>query len=172
MNKQDLTLLTDLYELTMMQGYYKKGQHETVVFDVFYRHNPCGKIGDAFKLMKVAGAYWRGDSSKEMLQRIYATAWADKKDLKAHLDMLQEAAKRDHRKLGRDMDLFHFEPEYAPGAVFWHDKGFKIYRKLIDYMRHRQDNNGYIEVATPRIMDRCLWETSGHWDKYLSLIHI
>ena len=125
-----------------------------------------GKVGDAFKLMKVAGAYWRGDSNKEMLQRIYATAWADKKDLKAYLDMLEEAAKRDHRKLGRDMDLFHFEPEYAPGAVFWHDKGFKIYRKLIDYMRHRQDNNGYIEVATPRIMDRCLWETSGHWEKY------
>lgn len=125
-----------------------------------------GKVGDAFKLMKVAGAYWRGDSSKEMLQRIYATAWADKKDLKAYLDMLEEAAKRDHRKLGKDMDLFHFEPEYAPGAVFWHDKGYKIYRKLIEYMRHRQENNGYIEVATPRIMDRCLWETSGHWEKY------
>ena len=125
-----------------------------------------GKVGDAFKLMKVAGAYWRGDSTKEMLQRIYATAWADKKDLKAYLDMLEEAAKRDHRKLGRDMDLFHFEPEYAPGAVFWHDKGYKIYRKLIEYMRHRQENNGYIEVATPRIMDRCLWETSGHWEKY------
>ncbi len=125
-----------------------------------------GKIGDAFKLMKVAGAYWRGDSTKEMLQRIYATAWADKKDLKAYLDMMEEAAKRDHRKLGREMDLFHFEPEYAPGAVFWHDKGYKIYRKLIEYMRRRQENNGYIEVATPRIMDRCLWETSGHWDKY------
>ncbi|MBE6444199.1 MAG: threonine--tRNA ligase [Alphaproteobacteria bacterium] len=125
-----------------------------------------GKVGDAFKLMKVAGAYWRGDSSKEMLQRIYATAWADKKDLKAYLEMLEEAAKRDHRKLGRDMDLFHFEPEYAPGAVFWHDKGYKIYRRLIEYMRKRQDNNGYIEVATPRIMDRCLWETSGHWEKY------
>ena len=125
-----------------------------------------GKVGDAFKLMKVAGAYWRGDSSKEMLQRIYATAWADKKDLKAYLDMMEEAAKRDHRKLGREMDLFHFEPEYAPGAVFWHDKGFKIYRKLIEYMRRRQENNGYVEVATPRIMDRCLWETSGHWDKY------
>ncbi len=125
-----------------------------------------GKVGDAFKLMKVAGAYWRGDSTKEMLQRIYATAWADKKDLKAYLEMLEEAAKRDHRKLGRDMDLFHFEPEYAPGAVFWHDKGYKIYRKLIEYMRKRQDNNGYVEVATPRIMDRCLWETSGHWEKY------
>ncbi len=125
-----------------------------------------GKIGDAFKLMKVAGAYWRGDSTKEMLQRIYATAWASKKDLDEYLKMLEEAEKRDHRKLGKEMDLFHFEPEYAPGAVFWHDKGYKIYRKLIEYMRRRQENNGYVEVATPRIMDRCLWETSGHWDKY------
>ena len=125
-----------------------------------------GKVGDAFKLMKVAGAYWRGDSTKEMLQRIYATAWADKKDLKAYLDMLEEAAKRDHRKLGKEMDLFHFEPEYAPGAVFWHDKGYRIYRKLIEYMRNRQEHNGYIEVSTPRVMDRCLWETSGHWEKY------
>lgn len=125
-----------------------------------------GKIGDAFKLMKVAGAYWRGDSNKEMLQRIYATAWASKKDLDAYLQMLEEAEKRDHRKLGREMDLFHFEPEYAPGAVFWHDKGYRIYRKLIEYMRKRQENNGYVEIATPRIMDRCLWETSGHWEKY------
>ncbi len=125
-----------------------------------------GKIGDAFKLMKVAGAYWRGDSSKEMLQRIYATAWASKKDLDAYLTMLEEAAKRDHRKLGKEMDLFHFEPEYAPGAVFWHEKGYRIYRKLIEYMRNRQEHNGYIEIETPRIMDRVLWETSGHWDKY------
>lgn len=125
-----------------------------------------GKIGDAFKLMKVAGAYWRGDSTKEMLQRIYATAWANKKDLDAYLLMLEEAEKRDHRKLGKEMDLFHFEPEYAPGAVFWHDKGYRIYRKLIEYMRNRQEHNGYIEIATPRIMDRVLWETSGHWDKY------
>ena len=125
-----------------------------------------GKIGNAFKLTKVAGAYWRGNSDNEMLQRIYATAWADKKDLDAYLTMLEEAAKRDHRKLGREMDLFHFEPEYAPGAVFWHDKGYRIYRKLIEYMRNRQEHNGYIEVATPRIMDRVLWETSGHWDKY------
>ncbi len=125
-----------------------------------------GKIGDAFKLMKVAGAYWRGDSSKEMLQRIYATAWASKKELDEYLKMLEEAEKRDHRKIGKEMDLFHFEPEYAPGAVFWHDKGYKIYRKLIEYMRKRQENNGYFEIATPRIMDRCLWEISGHWDKY------
>ena len=125
-----------------------------------------GKVGDAFKLMKVAGAYWRGDSTKEMLQRIYATAWADKKDLKAYLEMLEEAAKRDHRKLGKEMDLFHFEPEYAPGAVFWHDKGYRVYRKLIEYMRNRQEHNGYVEISTPRVMDRCLWETSGHWEKY------
>ncbi|MDD4556680.1 MAG: threonine--tRNA ligase [Alphaproteobacteria bacterium] len=125
-----------------------------------------GKIGDAFKLMKVAGAYWRGNSENEMLQRIYATAWADKKDLKAYLTMLEEAAKRDHRKLGREMDLFHFEPEYAPGAVFWHDKGFRIYRRLIEYMRNRQEQNDYLEIETPRVMDRVLWETSGHWEKY------
>ena len=125
-----------------------------------------GKIGNAFKLTKVAGAYWRGDSNKEMLQRIYATAWADKKDLDAYLLMLEEAAKRDHRKIGKEMDLFHFEPEYAPGAVFWHDKGYKIYRKLIEYMRNRQEHNGYIEISTPRVMDRVLWETSGHWEKY------
>ena len=125
-----------------------------------------GKIGDAFKLMKVAGAYWRGDSSKEMLQRIYATAWANKKDLADYITMMEEAAKRDHRKLGREMDLFHFEPEYAPGAVFWHDKGYKIYRKLIEYMRNRQEHNGYVEISTPRVMDRILWETSGHWEKY------
>ena len=125
-----------------------------------------GKIGDAFKLMKVAGAYWRGDANNEMLQRIYATAWTSKKELDEYLTMMEEAAKRDHRKLGREMDLFHFEPEYAPGAVFWHDKGYKIYRKLIEYMRNRQEHNGYIEVSTPRVMDRCLWETSGHWEKY------
>ncbi|MFV0627336.1 MAG: threonine--tRNA ligase [Alphaproteobacteria bacterium] len=125
-----------------------------------------GKIGDAFKLMKVAGAYWRGNSENEMLQRIYATAWADKKDLKAYLTMLEEAAKRDHRKLGKEMDLFHFEPEYAPGAVFWHDKGYRIYRKLIEYMRNRQEQNDYLEIDTPRVMDRVLWETSGHWEKY------
>ena len=124
------------------------------------------KVGDAFKITKVAGAYWRGDSNNEMLQRLYATAWANKKDLDAYLTMLEEAAKRDHRKIGKEMDLFHFEPEYAPGAVFWHDKGYKVYRKLIEYMRNRQEHNGYCEISTPRIMDRVLWETSGHWDKY------
>lgn len=125
-----------------------------------------GKIGKAFKLMKVAGAYWRGDSNNEMLQRIYGTCWANKDDLKAHLNMLEEAEKRDHRKIAKAMDLFHFEPEFAPGAVFWHDKGYKIYRKLIEYMRMRQDQNDYTEINTPAVMDRVLWETSGHWDKF------
>lgn len=124
------------------------------------------KIGTSFKLMKLAGAYWRGDSNNEMLQRIYGTCWPDKKSLKAYLHMLEEAEKRDHRKLGKEMDLFHFEPEYAPGAVFWHDKGFSIYRKLIEYMRLKQEENGYIEINTPSVMDRVLWETSGHWDKF------
>lgn len=124
------------------------------------------KVGDAFKITKVAGAYWRGDSNNEMLQRLYATAWANKKDLDAYLTMLEEAAKRDHRKIGKEMDLFHFEPEYAPGAVFWHDKGYRVYRRLVEYMRNRQEHNGYQEISTPRIMDRILWVTSGHWDKY------
>ena len=120
----------------------------------------------AFKLLKTAGAYWRGDSKNKMLTRIYGTAFKSKQELHDYLHMLEEALKRDHRKLGREMDLFHFEPEYAPGAVFWHDKGYKIYRKLIDYMRKRQDQNGYTEISTPALMDRILWETSGHWEKY------
>lgn len=121
---------------------------------------------DGFKIRTVAGAYWKGDSKNKMLQRIYVDAFASADELAAFLKMQEEAAKRDHRKLGKDMDLFHFEPEYAPGAVFWHDKGFKVYRKLIDYMRARQDKAGYIEVCTPAVMDRILWETSGHWEKY------
>ncbi len=121
---------------------------------------------DGFKIRSVAGAYWKGDAKNKMLQRIYVDAFASKEDLDAHLKMMAEAAQRDNRKLGRDMDLFHFEPEYAPGAVFWHDKGYKIYRKLIDYIRMRQDRAGYLEISTPSVMDRCLWERSGHWAKY------
>ncbi len=121
-----------------------------------------GKLGKAFKLMKLAGAYWRGDSKNEMLQRIYGTAWFDKKDLEAYLHMLEEAEKRDHRRLGREMDLFHFQEE-APGAVFWHPKGWRLFQSLIGYMRGRQDEAGYVEINTPDIMDRSLWETSGHW---------
>lgn len=121
---------------------------------------------NAFKLMSVAGAYWRGDSKNKMLQRIYGTAWMSKDELEAYLKMLEEAEKRDHRKIGVAMDLFHFEPDYAPGAVFWHPKGWKLFQTLISYMRKKQEDNGYIEVSTPTIMNRCLWETSGHWDKY------
>ena len=121
---------------------------------------------DGFKIRSVAGAYWKGDSKNKMLQRIYVDAFASKDELDNFLKMQEEAAKRDNRKLGRDMDLFHFEPEYAPGAVFWHDKGYKIYRKLIDYIRHRQELAGYMEISTPSVMDRCLWEKSGHWAKY------
>jgi len=124
-----------------------------------------GKLGKAFKLMKVAGAYWRGDSRNPMLQRIYGTVWRTEKDLKAYLQMLEEAEKRDHRRLGKDMDLFHFQEE-APGAVFWHPKGWTLFRTLTDYMRKRQDDADYVEIATPEMMDRALWETSGHWDSF------
>lgn len=124
-----------------------------------------GKVGKAFKLMKLAGAYWRGDSRNEMLQRIYGTAWADDKQLKAYLTMIEEAEKRDHRRLGREMDLFHFQEE-APGAVFWHPHGWTLFRSLIDYMRTRQERAGYVEICTPSVMDRSLWEKSGHWDTF------
>ncbi len=120
----------------------------------------------AVKLMNVAGAYWRGDSNNKMLTRIYGTAFYSKEDLANYLHMLEEAKKRDHRKIGKEMDLFHFEPEFAAGSVFWHDKGYKIYRKMINYIRQRQEENGYTEIATPAVMDRVLWETSGHWEKY------
>ena len=120
---------------------------------------------DAFKLMSVAGAYWRGDSSRPMLQRIYGVAFKTKKELDAHLTMLEEAAKRDHRRLGREMDLFHMQEE-APGQVFWHPNGWNIYTTLQDYMRRQQRAHGYVEVNTPQVVDRKLWEASGHWDKY------
>ncbi|NOE25486.1 threonine--tRNA ligase [Ruegeria sp. HKCCD6157] len=121
--------------------------------------------GDAFKLMSIAGAYWRGDSDRAMLQRIYGVAFTGKEKLKAHLHMLEEAAKRDHRKLGREMDLFHMQEE-APGQIFWHPNGWTIYTQLQDYMRRQQRNGGYVEVNTPQVVDRKLWEASGHWDKY------
>ncbi len=121
--------------------------------------------GDSFKLMSVAGAYWRGNSDNPMLQRIYGVAFQNKKDLKAHLLMLEEAAKRDHRKLGREMDLFHMQEE-APGQVFWHPNGWRIYTALQDYMRRKQTAGGYVEVNTPQVVDRKLWEASGHWEKY------
>ena len=127
------------------------------------------QIGKAFKLMKVAGAYWRGDSSNTMLTRIYGTAWATEKDLEQHLLQIEEAEKRDHRKLGREMDLFHFQEE-APGAVFWHPKGWTLFQSLINYMRDRQDKAGYVETNTPDMMDKSLWETSGHWDKFSDMM--
>ncbi len=124
-----------------------------------------GKIGKYFKLMKVSGAYWRGDSKNEMLQRIYGTSWATQKDLDEYLKRIEESEKRDHRKLGKEMDLFHFREE-SPGTVFWHEKGWTLFQKLINYMRNKQNNAGYKEVNTPEILDRELWEKSGHWEKF------
>ena len=124
-----------------------------------------GKIGKAFKLTKVAGAYWRGDSNNPMLQRIYGTAWESQEDLDNHLNILKEAEKRDHRKLGRELDLFHFQEE-AQGSVFWHNNGWTLFRTLIDYMRQRQEEAGYEEINTPDIMDKSLWVKSGHLEKF------
>ena len=123
------------------------------------------KIGKAFKLTKVSGAYWRGDSNNEMLQRIYGTCWSSKKELDDYLHRLEEAEKRDHRKLGKEMDLFHFREE-SPGAVFWHEKGWNLFQRLIEYMRLKQRNAGYKEINTPEILDKALWEKSGHWEKF------
>ena len=129
-------------------------------------HAPStGKIGHAFKLMRVAGAYWRGDSNRPMLQRIYGTAWTSEKDLSAYLTMLEEAEKRDHRKLGKELELFHLQEE-AAGSVFWHAKGWVLYREIEAYVRRRLDTAGYSEVKTPQLVDRSLWEASGHWEKF------
>ena len=127
------------------------------------------KIGKAFKLTKVSGAYWRGDSNNEMLQRIYGTCWSSKKELDDYLHRLEEAEKRDHRKLGKEMDLFHFREE-SPGSVFWHEKGWNLFQRLIEYMRLKQRNAGYKEINTPELLDKSLWEKSGHWDKFGDLM--
>jgi threonyl-tRNA synthetase len=132
-------------------------------------HVPNTNKLKAFKLMKLAGAYWRGDSNNEMLQRIYGTAWANKKDLKAYLDRLEEAEKRDHRKLAKQLDLFHIQPE-APGMVFWHDKGWQVYQLIKNYIRRVLRDHAYQEVNTPQLVDRSLWEKSGHWDKFGDMI--
>ncbi len=124
-----------------------------------------GKIGKYFKLTKVSGAYWRGDSKNEMLQRIYGTSWPSQKELDEYLKRLEEAEKRDHRKLGKEMDLFHFREE-SPGSVFWHEKGWNLFQKLINYMRKKQNSAGYKEINTPEILDRSIWERSGHWEKF------
>jgi threonyl-tRNA synthetase len=124
-----------------------------------------GRLGAGFKLMKLAGAYWRGNSANEMLQRIYGTAWADAKELRAYLERLEEAERRDHRKIGKQMDLFHFQDE-AVGAVFWHEKGWQLFRSLVDYLRVKQGAAGYREVNTPELVSRSLWEASGHWQTF------
>ncbi len=124
-----------------------------------------GKIGKAFKLTKVSGAYWRGDSNNEMLQRIYGTCWSSKKDLEDYMHRLEEAEKRDHRKLGKEMDLFHFREE-SPGSVFWHEKGWILFQRLVEYMRMKQRLAGYKEINTPELLDKTLWEKSGHWEKF------
>ena len=161
----------EIYKSELIES-IPKGEEVSIYFHGEW-HDLCrgphlsstGKIGKFFKLTKVSGAYWRGDSNNEMLQRIYGTSWANQKDLDEHLKRIKEAEKRDHRKLGREMDLFHFREE-SPGSVFWHEKGWTLFQKLISYMRHRQDKAGYREVNTPEVLDRALWEKSGHWEKY------
>jgi len=156
-----LKLIEDMPDETHMGLYY----HEEYIDMCRGPHVPNTRFLEHMTLTKVSGAYWRGDSKNEQLQRIYGTAWATKKELRSHLRMLEEAAKRDHRKLGKELDLFHFREE-AMGAVFWHHKGWKVFQELISYMRRRQHNAGYIEVNTPDIMDLGLWEKSGHWENY------
>jgi len=161
----------ELYKAELIES-IPKGEEVSIYFHGEW-HDLCrgphlsstGKIGKFFKLTKVAGAYWRGDSKNEMLQRIYGTSWASQKDLDDYLERIKEAEKRDHRKLGKEMDLFHFREE-SPGSVFWHEKGWSLFQKLINYMRARQDSAGYKEVNTPEVLDRQLWEKSGHWEKY------
>ncbi len=173
--EQAKTVFRDLgehYKVEIIDDIIPEGEEVSVYrqgdwFDVCRGpHLPStGKLGNGFKLMKLAGAYWRGDSSNAMLQRIYGTAWRDKKELKAYLRRLEEAEKRDHRKLGKQLDLFHFQDE-APGMAFWHQKGRIIYRQVEEYMRGKLDEYGYQEVETPQVLDRSLWERSGHWEKF------
>jgi threonyl-tRNA synthetase len=162
----------ETYKVEIIDDIIPAGEEVTIYrqgdwFDVCRGpHLPStGKLGKAFKLMKLAGAYWRGDSRNEMLQRIYGTAWTDKKELKGYLHRLEEAEKRDHRKLARQMDLFHLQEE-APGMVYWHDKGWRVYQVIENYIRTQLREHGYEEVHTPQIIDRSLWEKSGHWDKF------
>ena len=156
-----LRLIEDMPDKTAMGLYH----HEEYVDMCRGPHVPNTRFLKHFKLTKLSGAYWRGDAKNEQLQRIYGTAWADKKQLDAYLLRIEEAEKRDHRKLGRELDLFHFH-EDAPGAVFWHPRGWVVFQELITYMRRRQQRAGYVEVNTPDLMDRSLWEISGHWHNY------
>lgn len=156
-----LRLIEDMPDEQQLGMYF----HEEYVDMCRGPHVPNTRFLKHFKLTKTSGAYWRGDASNEQLQRIYGTAWADKKGLKAYLQCIEEAEKRDHRKLGRELDLFHFRDE-APGAVFWHPQGWTLFQELISYMRRRQQDAGYGEVNSPDVMDRSLWEISGHWQNY------
>ena len=161
----------EIYKAELIES-IPKGEEVSIYFHGDW-HDLCrgphlsstGKIGKFFKLTKVSGAYWRGDSNNEMLQRIYGTSWASQKDLDNYLKRLEEAEKRDHRKLGKEMNLFHFREE-SPGSVFWHEKGWALFQKLINYMRMKQDIAGYQEINTPEVLDRSLWEKSGHWEKF------
>ena len=161
----------EIYKAELIEN-IPKGEEVSIYFHGNW-HDLCrgphltstGKIGKYFKLTKVSGAYWRGDSKNEMLQRIYGTSWASQKDLDEHLKRIEEAEKRDHRKLGKEMNLFHFREE-SPGSVFWHEKGWILFQKLIDYMRMKQNIAGYKEINTPEVLDRTLWEKSGHWEKF------
>jgi len=161
----------EIYKAELIES-IPKGEEVSIYFHGDW-HDLCrgphltstGKIGKFFKLTKVSGAYWRGDSNNEMLQRIYGTGWATQKDLDNYLKRIEEAEKRDHRKLGKEMDLFHFREE-SPGSVFWHEKGWALFQKLINYMRMKQDIAGYKEINTPEVLDRTLWEKSGHWEKF------
>ncbi len=157
-----VALIDDMDESIKEVGLY---HHEEYMDMCRGPHVPNTRVLRHFKLMKLAGAYWRGDSNNEQLQRIYGTAWNDKKELKAHLTRIEEAEKRDHRKLGKKLDLFHVQEE-APGMVFWHPKGWHLYQVIEQYLRQKQLDNGYKEVKTPQIVDRVLWEKSGHWGKY------
>jgi threonyl-tRNA synthetase len=168
--------LGEAYKVQIIDDIIPEGEEVSVYrqgdwFDVCRGpHLPStGRLGGAFKLMKVAGAYWRGDSRNPMLQRIYGTAWRDKKELRAYLHQLEEAEKRDHRKLGKKLDLFHLQEE-APGMAFWHDKGWRIYLEVQDYIRAKLRAHGYQEVHTPQVIDRSLWERSGHWDKFQEMM--
>lgn len=156
-----LRLVEDMPNETQMGLYY----HQEYVDMCRGPHVPNTRFLKVFKLTKLAGAYWRGDAKNEQLQRIYGTAWADKKDLQAYLTRIEEAEKRDHRKLGRELDLFHID-ECSPGTVFWHPKGWRVWQEVEQYMRRIYRDNGYQEVKAPQILDRTLWEKTGHWDKY------
>ena len=174
--KQTFAGMGEAYKVEIIEENIPEGEEVSIYrqgdwFDVCRGpHLPStGKLGNGFKLMKLAGAYWRGDSNNEMLQRIYGTAWASKKELKQYLHRIAEAEKRDHRKLGKTLDLFHTQEE-APGMIFWHDRGWQLNLIIQDYMRGQLREHGYQEINTPQIVDRSLWEKSGHWDKYQDMM--